>query len=84
MIWSAALPYLAVTTGWILTETARWPWIVYGLQTIEDAVSPNVPAWNILFSLILMTVLYSILTVIAVKLGIKYGTGETTHTEIAH
>ena len=81
MMWSAGLPYLAVTTGWILTETGRWPWIVYGLQTIEEAISPNVPAWNILISLIVMTVLYSVLTLVALKLGLKYGTGET---EIAH
>ena len=81
MMWSAALPYLAVTTGWILTETGRWPWIVYGLQPIEEAISPNVPAWNVLVSLIVMTVLYSVLTVVALKLGLKYGTGET---EIAH
>ena len=81
MVFSAALPYIAVTTGWILAETGRFPWIVYGLQRIEDAVSPNVPAWNILLSLVLMTVLYSVLTVIAFKLAVKYGTGET---EIAH
>ncbi len=74
MMFSAALPYLAVTTGWILTETGRWPWIVYGLQRIDDAVSPNVPAWNIILSLITMTVLYTVLSIIALKLGLKYGT----------
>ena len=36
-----ALPYLASTFGWILTESARQPWIVYGLQKVQDAVSPN-------------------------------------------
>ena len=75
MVFSAALPYLAVTTGWILAETGRWPWIVYGLQKIDQAVSPNVPAWNVIFSLAIMTVLYTILTIIALKLGLKYGTG---------
>ena len=83
MMWAAALPYLAVTTGWILSETGRWPWIVYGLQTIEDAISPNVPAWNVLVSLILMTVLYSVLTVIALKLGLKYGTSDVKIKETA-
>ena len=81
MMWAAGLPYLATATGWVLAETGRFPWIVYGLQTIEDAVSPNVPAWNILLSLVLMTVLYGVLTIIAFKLALKYGTGET---EIAH
>jgi cytochrome d ubiquinol oxidase subunit I len=76
MVFAAGLPYLAVITGWILAETGRWPWIVYGLQKIDEAVSPNVPAWNIIFSLIAMTVLYAVLTIVALKLGIKYGTGD--------
>jgi len=76
VIYAAVLPYLAVSTGWILAETGRWPWIVYGLQKIEDAVSPNVPAWNVAFSLGLMTIIYTIFTVVAYKLAIKYGTGE--------
>ena len=74
MMFAAGLPYLATTTGWILTETGRWPWIVYGLQKIDEAVSPNVPSWNIIVSLIGMTILYTALTVVAVKLGLKYGT----------
>jgi len=83
MMWAAGLPYLATVTGWILAETGRFPWIVYGLQTIEDAVSPNVPAWNVLLSLVLMTLLYGVLTVIAVKLGIKYGTSDVKIKETA-
>lgn len=51
------LPYIASTFGWILTESARQPWIVYGLQMVQDAVSPNVTAGTVLFSLILFTVL---------------------------
>jgi cytochrome d ubiquinol oxidase subunit I len=82
MTFAAGLPYLAVTTGWILAETGRWPWIVYGLQRIDEAISPNVPSWNIIFSLITMTVLYSVLTIIAFKLGIKYGTGDVKIKEI--
>lgn len=76
VIYAAFLPYLAVSTGWILAETGRWPWIVYGLQKIEDAISPNVPAWNVAFSLGLMTIIYTIFTVVAYKLAVKYGTGE--------
>jgi cytochrome d ubiquinol oxidase subunit I len=76
MMFAAGLPYLATTTGWILTETGRWPWIVYGLQKIDEAVSPNVPSWNIIVSLIGMTILYTALTVVAVKLGLKYGTSD--------
>lgn len=76
LLWAPALPYLAGTFGWILAETGRWPWIVYGLQKIEDAISPNVPAWNVALSLVLLGVLYSVLSVIAFQLAVKYGTGE--------
>jgi len=74
--YSAILPYLAATAGWILAETGRWPWIVYGLLKVEQAVSPNVPAWNIVLSLGLMTLLYTVLTIIAIKLGLEYGAGD--------
>ena len=75
-VYAVILPYLSVSTGWILAETGRWPWIVFGLQKVEDAVSPNVPAWNVAFSLGLMAIIYTVFTVIAYKLAIKYGTGE--------
>lgn len=82
MIYAAGLPYLAVSTGWILAETGRWPWIVYGLQRIEDAVSPNVPGWNVALSLVLMTIVYTVLTVIAFKLALKFGTSDVQIREI--
>ena len=37
-----ALPYIANSAGWILAEMGRQPWIVYGLQTVYDGVSPSV------------------------------------------
>jgi cytochrome bd ubiquinol oxidase subunit I len=43
--WLILLPYLANTTGWILTENGRQPWIVHGLLKTTDGISPNlVPA----------------------------------------
>jgi cytochrome bd ubiquinol oxidase subunit I len=68
-----ALPYLASTFGWIMAEVGRWPWIVYGLQKIDKAVSPNVPAWNIVLSIVLFGVLYSVLTIIAFRLAVSHG-----------
>jgi len=51
---AAVLPYLASTCGWLLAETGRWPWIVFGLQKVDGAVSPNVPAWNVAVSLVVL------------------------------
>ena len=39
--WVIALPYIANTSGWILTEMGRQPWIVQGLLTVDKGVSPN-------------------------------------------
>ena len=67
-----ALPYIANTTGWLLTELGRQPWIVFGLQKTEDAVSPAVSAGMVLFSLATFTVLYGALMVADIYLLSKY------------
>ena len=33
------LPYLANSTGWLLTEVGRVPWIVFGLMRLEQGIS---------------------------------------------
>jgi hypothetical protein len=43
-----ALPYLANSTGWILTEMGRQPWIVFGLLLTEQGVSNTVPSEQVL------------------------------------
>jgi cytochrome d ubiquinol oxidase subunit I len=48
---AVALPYVANGTGWIFTETGRAPWVIFGLQKIERAVSPNVPGSSVAASL---------------------------------
>ena len=70
------LPYLASTFGWILTEEARQPWIVYGLQKVEEAVSPNLSAGTVLFSLILFTLLLGATVAVTGWLMYKYGTSD--------
>jgi len=73
MIWAVALPYLANSTGWLFTEIARQPWIVFGLQTVDEAVSPNVSIGMLWFSLIGFTVLYGLLMVADIYLLVKFG-----------
>ncbi len=70
--WSLFLPYIANSTGWIFTEMARQPWIVFGLMKTEDAVSNTVPAGNVLFSLLTYAALYAVLMVATVFLWKKY------------
>jgi cytochrome d ubiquinol oxidase subunit I len=75
------LPTIASTAGWLVAETGRWPWIVHGLQKIEDAVSPNVTPGNIVFSLVVFAVLYGVLAVVGISLMLKYGKSDPPAAE---
>lgn len=72
MVWAIALPYIANTTGWILTETGRQPWIVHGLLKTENALSPNLSAGMVLFSLLGFALTYALLMVADIYLLRKY------------
>ncbi|MEW5956813.1 MAG: cytochrome ubiquinol oxidase subunit I, partial [Chloroflexota bacterium] len=72
LVWAVVLPYLANTTGWLFTEIARQPWIVFGLQTVDQAVSPNVSGGMVLFSLIGFAVLYGALMAADLYLLVKF------------
>ena len=65
------LPILANSFGWIFTESARQPWVVFGLMKTADGVSPSVSAGSVLFTMITFTALYGVLAVIEFKLMIR-------------
>jgi cytochrome d ubiquinol oxidase subunit I len=67
-----ALPYIANTSGWVLTETARQPWIVSFLLKTEHGISPNLGVGTVLFSLIGFALIYAVLMVADVYLLVKY------------
>jgi len=66
------LPFAANSIGWIFTETARQPWVVYGLLRTRDAVSPNVGGGTVLMSLVGFTLLYGVLAVVELRLLARY------------
>jgi len=75
LVGAILLPYLANSTGWMLTELGRQPWIVYGLMRIEQALSPNVGVTELLISLIGFTLVYGALAVADVYLLQKFSRG---------
>lgn len=81
LILTGLFPTIATTAGWLVAETGRWPWIVHGLQKIEDAVSPNITPGNIIFSLVSFIILYTILGVIGVSLIFKFGKSDPAAAE---
>jgi cytochrome d ubiquinol oxidase subunit I len=67
-----ALPFLSNFAGWILTETGRQPWVVYGLLKTEDAVSSTVSAWTVGLSLGVFASLYTVLALVDLSLMRRY------------
>ena len=62
------LPFLANSTGWILAEMGRQPWVVFGVLQTPAGVSPAVSWGTVLVSLVGFTLLYGILAVFEVIL----------------
>lgn len=52
------LPFVGNTGGWLITELGRYPWLVYGLQTIADGVSPTATVPSLLFTNIVYFLLF--------------------------
>ncbi|WP_055106180.1 cytochrome ubiquinol oxidase subunit I [Paenibacillus ihumii] len=71
MLWAISLPFIANTSGWIMTEIGRQPWTVFGYMRTEDSISPSVTSGQILFSLIAFTAIYAVLAAVMVYLFVK-------------
>jgi cytochrome d ubiquinol oxidase subunit I len=59
-----ALPFIANELGWITAEVGRQPWTVYHVLRTSESASLNVPAAQVLSSLIFLAVLYAGLFVV--------------------
>jgi cytochrome bd ubiquinol oxidase subunit I len=70
--WAIALPYIANSSGWILTEMGRQPWIVQGLLKTEEAASPYVSGGMLLFTLIGFVVIYAVLMIADIYLLTRF------------
>ena len=62
------LGFIAIETGWTVTEVGRQPWIIYGVMRTSEAVTP-MPGLIVPF--ITFTVLYIFLAVITVWLLLR-------------
>ena len=59
---------LATQAGWFTAELGRQPWVVYGVLRTSEAVSVAVKAPQVLFSLVLFTLVYGMLTALFLHL----------------
>ncbi len=65
---SVVLPQIVNQFGWYSAEVGRQPWVVYNLLRTSDALSENVRAEQVLYSLILFTLVYLILFILFIYL----------------
>jgi cytochrome d ubiquinol oxidase subunit I len=66
------LPYVANSSGWILTEVGRQPWVVYGFLKTSEAVAPNLTPNLLWMSIIGFTLIYGVLMIVDIYLLKKY------------
>jgi cytochrome d ubiquinol oxidase subunit I len=71
-IGAIALPYIAATAGWVLTEMGRQPWIVQDLLLTSKANSPNVSSTWLAISLGVFITLYAVLGIVDFVLMRRY------------
>jgi cytochrome d ubiquinol oxidase subunit I len=80
------MPLAANAIGWIFTETARQPWLAFGLFKTQDGVSAGVTSSEVIISLIGFTLVYGVLAVVWVRLLCRLvrsgpGSGAPEHHE---
>lgn len=58
--WMTLAGFVAMLSGWYVTEIGRQPYVIYGLMRTADAVSPILAAAAVMTSLIVYMVVYAI------------------------
>ena len=53
-------PFIAVIAGWFTTEIGRAPWLIYGVMTFEQGLTPSLQGWMALVTLIGYIVVYAL------------------------
>ncbi len=71
LVLASPLPLIGNEVGWIAAEVGRQPWAVYKVLKTADAASVVVPAGQILFTLIMFSVIYLLLFLIFLKIFFK-------------
>ena len=61
LVWSLPLPIIASQLGWIAAEVGRQPWIIYKVMKTAEGATTNLPASNVLFTLIMFVILYALI-----------------------
>lgn len=58
--WMSLTPFIAVLAGWFTTEIGRAPWLIYGIMTFEQGLTPSLQGWMALTTLIGYITVYAL------------------------
>lgn len=75
---------IAAEFGWMSAEVGRQPWVVYNLLRTSDAASFNVPAVQVLLSILIFVALFAVLLTtyfFLIKRRLRQGPGEFTFVD---
>lgn len=53
-------PFVAVLAGWFVTEIGRQPYLIYGMMTASEALTPSLQGWMALTTLIGYVAVYAV------------------------
>ena len=53
--------FVALLCGWYVVEIGRQPYVIYGLLRTSEAVSPNIQAAAVMFSLVIFAIAYAVI-----------------------
>ena len=68
LVFAAPLGFIAIETGWVVTEVGRQPWIIFGVMRTSEAVTP-MPGLVVPF--VTFTLLYIFLAIITAWLLLR-------------
>ncbi|WP_017428985.1 cytochrome ubiquinol oxidase subunit I [Vreelandella jeotgali] len=68
-------PFVAVLAGWVVTESGRSPWLVYGVMTHAEGLTPSLTGGMALFTLLGYMAVYAVVFIV----GIYYLTRVIRH-----
>ncbi|WP_404374487.1 cytochrome ubiquinol oxidase subunit I [Vreelandella aquamarina] len=60
LVYMIPMPFVAVLAGWIVTESGRAPWLVYGMMTHAEGLTPSLTGPMALFTLIGYVAVYAV------------------------
>ena len=79
--------FIAIETGWMVTELGRQPWIIYGVLRTAQAVTPMPGLWVPMLTFTLLYLFLSVVVVVLLRRQVKdsaTGDGHELLTETGH